>query len=183
LFWESHLTVDSGYSRLLGGFILLGIGMGFVMSPMSTAAMNAVEATKAGVASGILSMSRMVGGTFGVAVLGALVATLGRSRLDTLLPSLSAADRSQLADGLGSGGVQHGLTPQVVDASHRAFVYALQNGLRLGAAVAFVGAVFAWALIANRPAPAPAAGLEVDPVDPDAVAAAEVRATAEAVHA
>jgi hypothetical protein len=42
------------------------------MSPMSTAAMNAVEPQKAGVASGILSMSRMVGGTFGVAALGAL---------------------------------------------------------------------------------------------------------------
>jgi EmrB/QacA subfamily drug resistance transporter len=186
LFWESHLTVTSGYSSLLGGFILLGIGMGFVMSPMSTAAMNAVEATKAGVASGILSMSRMVGGTFGVAVLGALVATLGRSRIDTLLPSLSATDRARLADGLGSGGVQHGLTPQVVDASHRAYVYALQNGLRLGSAVAFVGALVAWALIANRPEPvgvtatAPDAQAEVDP---GALAAAEGHATAEAVHA
>ena len=43
-----------------------------MMSPMSTAAMNAVPAQKAGVGSGILSMSRMVGGTFGVAALGAL---------------------------------------------------------------------------------------------------------------
>ena len=55
-------------------FILLGLGMGFTMSPMSTAAMNAVDRTKAGVASGTLSMTRMVGGTFGVAALGALVA-------------------------------------------------------------------------------------------------------------
>ena len=78
LFWQSHLTVSSGYGTLLPGFMLMGIGMGFVMSPMSTAAMNSVEPTKAGVASGILSMSRMVGGTFGVAVLGALVSTLGR---------------------------------------------------------------------------------------------------------
>ena len=51
----------------------MGVGMGFIMTPMSTAAMNAVDRTKAGVASGILSMSRMVGGTLGVAVLGALV--------------------------------------------------------------------------------------------------------------
>ena len=40
---------------------------------MSTAAMNAVDVTKSGLASGILSMSRMVGGTFGVAVLGAMM--------------------------------------------------------------------------------------------------------------
>ncbi len=46
--------------------------MALVMSPMSTAAMNAVDVTKSGLASGILSMWRMVGGTFGVAVLGAI---------------------------------------------------------------------------------------------------------------
>ena len=66
--------------------------MGLVMSPMSTAAMNAVDQTKAGVASGVLSMSRMVGGTFGVAVLGALIAAVGRTKLDELLP---AAPRGQ----------------------------------------------------------------------------------------
>ncbi len=73
LFWQSHLSVGAGFSFLAPGFVLMGIGMGLIMSPMSTAAMNAVDRTKAGVAGGILSMSRMVGGTLGVAVLGALV--------------------------------------------------------------------------------------------------------------
>jgi hypothetical protein len=41
---------------------------------------------------------------------------------------------------------------QAVDASQRAFVYALQYGLRLGSAVALVGAVLAWTLIASRKA-------------------------------
>ena len=86
LFWQSGITVSSGYGALLPGFILMGLGMGFVMSPMSLAAMNSVDRTKAGVASGILSMNRMVGGTFGVAVLGAMVSTLGRSEIDRLLP-------------------------------------------------------------------------------------------------
>ena len=56
----------------------MGLGMALTMSPMSTAAMNAVEAQKAGVASGILSMSRMVGGTFGVAAVGALFQHIAR---------------------------------------------------------------------------------------------------------
>ena len=69
------------------------------MSPMSTAAMNAVDQTKAGVASGVLSMSRMVGGTFGVAVMGALIdRPSGRTKLDTLLPDLPAGQRASLAD-------------------------------------------------------------------------------------
>ncbi len=103
LFWQSHLTVDSSYTALLPGFMLMGIGMAFVMSPMSTAAMNSVDPTKAGVASGILSMNRMVGGTFGVAVLGAMVATLGRSKINELLPHVPTGARERLASGLGSG--------------------------------------------------------------------------------
>jgi EmrB/QacA subfamily drug resistance transporter len=155
LLWQSQITATSGYLTILPGFVLMGIGMGFVMSPMSMAAMNAVEQTKAGVASGILSMSRMVGGTFGVAVLGAMVSTLGASRLAELLPAVSSSARARLADGLGSGGVLHGAGGAIVQASHNAFVYALQYGLRLGAAVALVGALLAWALIARRPEPAP----------------------------
>ena len=73
LLWQSFLTADSGFGFLLPGFVLMGIGIALVMSPMSTAAMNAVDQTKAGVASGILSMSRMVGGTLGIAVLGAFI--------------------------------------------------------------------------------------------------------------
>jgi EmrB/QacA subfamily drug resistance transporter len=150
LFWQSHLTVSSGYGALLPGFVLMGIGMAFVMSPMSTAAMNSVEPTKAGVASGILSMNRMVGGTFGVAVLGAMVATLGRSRIDQLLPALPASARGRLAAGLGSGAVPHGVPPQIVEAGRSAFVYALHYGLLMGSAVALIGAVTAWATIGRR---------------------------------
>ena len=73
LFWQSHLNVGSGFSFLAPGFVLMGIGLAFIMSPMSTAAMNAVDRTKAGVAGGILSMSRMIGGTLGVAVLAAFI--------------------------------------------------------------------------------------------------------------
>jgi EmrB/QacA subfamily drug resistance transporter len=72
--WQSRIEVDTPFSFLVVPFMLLGLGMGFTMSPMSTAAMNAVHRTKAGVASGTVSMTRMVGGTFGIATLGALVA-------------------------------------------------------------------------------------------------------------
>jgi EmrB/QacA subfamily drug resistance transporter len=95
LFWQSYLSVGSGFGFLAPGFVLMGIGMGFVMPPMSTAAMNAVDRTKAGVAGGILSMSRMVGGTLGVAVLGAFIS-------DERVP---AAFVSSLGDGLLIGAI------------------------------------------------------------------------------
>ena len=148
LFWQGHLAVDTSYGFLVGAFVLMGLGMGLVMSPMSTAAMNAVAAEKAGVASGILSMSRMVGGTFGVAVMGALITGLGRSKLDELLPQLPAEERRRLAESLGAGGVRFG--GDAGRAVQEAFVSALNSGLRLGAAIAVVGAALAWALIDRR---------------------------------
>jgi EmrB/QacA subfamily drug resistance transporter len=152
MFWQGHLAVDTSYGFLLPAFMLMGIGMGLVMSPMSTAAMNAVEHTKAGVASGILSMSRMVGGTFGVAVMGALVTALGSDRLADLLPRLSEQQRSDLAESLGAGGAQ--VSGDVAAAVADAFVHALNSGLRLAAVMCVVGAALTWWLIAPKPASA-----------------------------
>jgi EmrB/QacA subfamily drug resistance transporter len=72
LFSFSGIAVDSGYLDLLPGFMLLGIGIAMTMSPMTSAAMNAVPVQKAGIASGVLSMFRMVGGSLGIAVTGAI---------------------------------------------------------------------------------------------------------------
>src|SRR3954451_3842045 len=72
LFSFSRIAVDSSYLDLLPGFMLLGIGIALTMSRMTSAAMNAVAVEKAGIASGVLSMFRMVGGSLGVAVTGAI---------------------------------------------------------------------------------------------------------------
>ena len=167
LFWQGHLAVDTSYAFLAGAFVLMGLGMGLIMSPMSTAAMNAVDATKAGVASGVLSMSRMVGGTFGVAVMGALISGLGRHRIDQLLPALPASTRQHLADGLGAGAT--GGTGATHDAVQQAFLYALSDGLRIAAVVAAVGALVAWLLI-DKGVPARATAAAPDAI-PEAAAA------------
>jgi MFS family permease len=171
LFWQGHLAVDTAYASLAGAFVLMGLGMGLVMSPMSTAAMNSVEPTKAGVASGILSMSRMVGGSFGVAAMGALIATLGNHRLGQLLPQLSSSARSKLTDALGSGAGTH-IGGATAHALQNAYVYSLNQGLRVGAAVALVGAILAFVMIEPTRAAAPA---ETEPLPatpaPESIAA------------
>ena len=77
---ESRITDTSGYLTLLPAFIVGGIGMGMTMSPMTAAVMGSVERTKAGAASGVLSMMRMIGGVFGVATLTALFQHLAAGR-------------------------------------------------------------------------------------------------------
>jgi EmrB/QacA subfamily drug resistance transporter len=159
LFWQGHLAVDTPYGFLAGAFLLMGLGMGMIMSPMSTAAMNSVDMTKAGVASGVLSMSRMVGGTFGVAAMGALISGLGRHKIDQLLPQLSDQTRQSLADGLGAGAT--GGSGATHDAVQQAFLFALNDGLRIAAVVSAIGALVAWLLIdpavpSRQPAGSPA---------------------------
>jgi EmrB/QacA subfamily drug resistance transporter len=172
LFIDSHITVHSGYLLLLPGFVLLGIGMGLVMSPMSTAAMNAVDRTKAGVASGVLSMSRMVGGTFGVAVMGALVTAIGRAKIDQHLPQLPASTRATIANSLGGGGATgHHASAQVVATVRDAFVSALGTGLTIGAATTLIGAGLAWVLIEKSPRTAPEAATAPEPTSEDAAGA------------
>jgi EmrB/QacA subfamily drug resistance transporter len=156
LFLQTRIDVDTGYELLLPSFILLGIGIALVMSPMSTAAMNSVSADKAGVASGVLSMSRMVGGTFGVAAIGALFQHLARGELETNLAGtgVGAAERDRIVENLGSG-ADGGLSPQAASAAHDAFIHALSSGMWLSAVVSAAGALVALLLISPRRAPRP----------------------------
>jgi EmrB/QacA subfamily drug resistance transporter len=70
----STIGVHSTFWDLLPAFILGGLGMSFVMTPMSAAAMGAAPVDKAGVASGVLNTFRQVGVALGIAITGAIVA-------------------------------------------------------------------------------------------------------------
>ncbi len=158
LFIQTHISETSGYGLLLPAFMVMGLGIGLTMSPMSTAAMNAVSPEKAGAASGVLSMSRMVGGTFGIAVLGALFQSLASSRLaDTLAGvPVSAGQRESMVENLASGGgaavknLDPALAQRVAAAGRDAFLYALSKGMLLSVGVAIAGIAIAAVLI--RPA-------------------------------
>jgi MFS family permease len=140
MFWMTGITTHSSYGFLAVSFVLQGLGIGFVMSPMSTAAMNAVDRAHAGVASGILNMTRMVGSTFGVAALGAIIATIGRSQLA----------RTHLVDLLGSGASTSRLPVHVQGALNETYVYALSKGLYAIGGLALLGSMLAWTLVARK---------------------------------
>jgi EmrB/QacA subfamily drug resistance transporter len=185
LYLQSNLTASSGYADLLAPFMIMGLGMGLTMSPMSTAAMNSVSPDKAGVASGILSMSRMVGGTFGVASIGALFQSLSKSKLTTDLAGthLSAAQHGAISDAIGGGqagnalkGLDQGTAAHVARAMKDAFVHGLSGSLKLSTGVAAAGAVLAFVLIEKKLAArrqGDAAHAEAQVAEPMAPTAAE----------
>ena len=78
----TRVEVDSPYALLLAGYLLFGIALGLVYAPMSTAAMAAMPAEKAGIASGVLAMDRVLAGAVGLAVSGAVFASIEASNLD-----------------------------------------------------------------------------------------------------
>ncbi|MFJ9746436.1 MFS transporter [Streptomyces chartreusis] len=59
---------------LLLGYVLFGIGFGFVNAPITNTAVSGMPRAQAGVAAAVASTSRQLGQTLGVAVIGAVLA-------------------------------------------------------------------------------------------------------------
>jgi MFS family permease len=74
LFYFSRLGIHETYLTLVPGMLLGGVGMASVMSPSSAAALRGVSVERAGVGSAVVNTSRQVGGSIGIAVMGAIVA-------------------------------------------------------------------------------------------------------------
>jgi len=70
-----RVGVHSSYVSLLPQLLLGGVGMALTMSPMTSAAMASVPIDKAGVGSGVLNSFRQVGGSLGIALMGAILAS------------------------------------------------------------------------------------------------------------
>jgi MFS family permease len=113
----STINLHSSFWDLLPAFILGGLGMSFVMTPMSAAAMGAAPVDKAGVASGVLNTFRQVGVALGIAITGAIV-----------------ADRAAAA-------ASDGASPP------EAFVHGLTFAMKISALICLGGAIAAAALI------------------------------------
>jgi EmrB/QacA subfamily drug resistance transporter len=89
-----RVGIGSNFWTLLPALVLGGIGMAMTMSPMTSAAMGSVPIDKAGVGSGVLNSFRQVGGSLGIAVIGAIVASY------THAPPRSPLGRQEFVDGL-----------------------------------------------------------------------------------
>jgi predicted MFS family arabinose efflux permease len=66
------ITPADGFSHLVPGFLVAGVGAGLINVPLASTAVGVVEPARAGMASGINSTFRQVGIATGVAALGAI---------------------------------------------------------------------------------------------------------------
>ncbi len=91
------------FTAVLPGGVLAAAGLGFALVPATIAAVQGVGAAQAGLASGLLNTSRLVGGALGLAVLSTLADSHTAHQLAGGASSLGALTSGyQLAFGLGA---------------------------------------------------------------------------------
>ncbi len=120
------LVVDADTNTLLGALlaVLVGIGVGALMQNTVVITMNSVEPRDIGTASGVTTLARIIGGSLGVALLGAVYTSRLR---DSLVGRLGAGEGGRLASGNArmTPGMLRTLPPPVRDA----FADAVSDGL------------------------------------------------------
>ena len=105
LAWLSRVSPATGYwSGVFGPMMLLGIGMGLVFVPLTTASLAGVAPADSGAASSMVNVMQQVGGALGLAVLVAVFGTASRNAQQHPLPGLTAAAQVQhvLAHGMAA---------------------------------------------------------------------------------
>jgi EmrB/QacA subfamily drug resistance transporter len=89
--WLSRLGIDSAYaSQIAPPLVLLGLGMGMALAPLTTAGIAGVAPADAGAASGVVNAAQQLGGSLGLSVLVTVFASASRSGLAHPAPGASA---------------------------------------------------------------------------------------------
>ena len=155
-------TVVAGLTVLVGGLLLLSTagmttpyplialylvvmacGVAVAMPPLSMGIVQSVPFDKAGVGSAVNDTTREVGGAVGIALIGSIVTSVFRHRLQSSLavlpPELSAAVGNSVGKAIAVG--QQANIPELTAAARQAFVDGAHVGLRVAAAVVIAAIV------------------------------------------
>ncbi|TAJ16740.1 MAG: DHA2 family efflux MFS transporter permease subunit [Dehalococcoidia bacterium] len=159
----SRVEAGTGYGWFVGCMLLMAIGMGLTMAPSTEAVMGSIPRSRAGVGSAMNDTTRQIGGALGVAVLGSLISSVYRGRMDEAVAGLPPTAAQAAHDSLGGAlQVAARVGPAggpLAEVARESFLHAMAIGLRAGAAVALVGAVIALVFL---PAEGVDAGLDFE---------------------
>jgi EmrB/QacA subfamily drug resistance transporter len=142
----SGIDRGDGWTVLLPGFIVSGIGVGLLNPVIADVAVSVVPRAQSGMASGINDTFRQVGVAIGLAVWGAVFVGRGAHRVTELTGVPHGAAR-HLVEAVSSGAMPTGRGGPVADAARAGFLSGMNELFVLGALVAFVGALLALALV------------------------------------
>lgn len=165
---DAYLATNPGYFPLAGSLAIAGVGIGIVVVPVTTSALDSAPASRSGMAASATNTSREIGAVVGVAVLGSLVNGQLTSHLLGALHRLGipanfdalvigAVDGGGLpssphtAGAAGSAGAGNAkLVQEVIQAAYAAFRAGLHAALRVSAVLMLITAAVALVLL-RRP--------------------------------
>ncbi len=166
----SRMDAQSSYwGHVIIAMVLMANGLSFVTSPSTDAVMGSLPREKAGVGSAVNDISREVGGTLGVAIVGSVFVSLYTPRLvenfakiPGLVDALNKINPSLYPTAKDSVGAAFGIAkkapvsvrPQVLNAVSDSFVHGFQTASLVGVGMALVGSIFALKFLPARPKPA-----------------------------
>jgi EmrB/QacA subfamily drug resistance transporter len=145
-------SADDGYAYVAGWLVVVGLGMGLMLPASMTVAISALSAERGGAGSAVLLTVRLVGGAFGSAVLGSLLAASYRGHV--AVGGLPDTVAETVRQGLGGGlAVAQRLGDQALLGSVRAaFVHGMDVVLVTGAGLLSLTAVITLVLLPSRAA-------------------------------
>jgi len=161
---SDHVQADSAWTVLLPGFVLAGIGLGFLNPVLASATISVVPPERSGMASGSSSTFRQVGISTGIAGLGAVFLSQIRPNTVDALDS-SATGRSILAhagthlsNAFAGGDVRQAAAAYPPGTVRNTFVEAYRIGftttfnhlMDIALVIALVGAIGSFFLVRQR---------------------------------
>jgi MFS family permease len=155
----SGIQPGSGWTTLLGGFLVAGAGVGLLNPVIANLAVSVVPKQHSGMAAGINDTFRQVGIAVGIAVWGAILVGRGADKAAELLagtPAASGEHPGELLEAASSGNLDRALAAvapparQVVANAAEGFLTGLNAVLTLAALLSFAGALLVLWLVRER---------------------------------
>jgi EmrB/QacA subfamily drug resistance transporter len=169
----SSISTTSGAWLVSVAFAFIGAGTGLAIGPTSNAIVNTLAPDKVGAGSAIRSTVQLLGGSFGIAIVGSISAAYYRSHITAAyhgrLRDVPQAARPSISDQIGRavGAAAHlpaELGAKVTQVADQAFVGSVHIALLVAMPMMLLAATIVWFFLPTKPAPP--AGFDAEVPDP-----------------
>ena len=162
MFAFSFLTVDTPYILIAFVFGSIGAGLGLTLPQATNGVLASVPTERSGMGSAVNDAMSELGGSFGVAILGATMSIFYRQNIEqaisdagdkiTLLPApaLAAARESLAAASMEAVRIPDALRTIYQEVAGQAFVTGMTWALFIGGFITLTGVMIAWKFLPQR---------------------------------
>ncbi len=139
LLWLSQLSLQAGYWDIFWPQAIQGLGMSLLFVPLTTVAMDAIPREKMGNATSLFNLTRNIGGSIGIAVMGTMLARQQQATTAMLGANVTAYDPASQALFQQTRQAFMAAGADAATATSRAYAAIFGLVQRQAAMVAFVG--------------------------------------------